>query len=112
MADKEDKAWLLRGVPERIRYIVKSYSGAHGLTVAEALEFLIDTAVEAKEIRRIRWHDALLYFKHAGLPEPPHAEAAHLLGKAAVIRARLRKYGEADTSGLDLESLKFAGLMD
>lgn len=115
MPDKNGKPWLVRDVSERTRRIVSSYAEAHGLSVAQALEFLIDCAEESPDTRRTRWHDARIYFRFAGLPSPSESDAADLLSGAAEIRQQYERGALADTIDtmrLDIASLRFAGLID
>lgn len=43
MAD-ELKPWVVREVPDRTRRIVKMYAAEHGMTMAQAVEALVDNA--------------------------------------------------------------------
>lgn len=104
--------WVVKGVPDRIKRVVKSYASAHGLTMAAALEFLVDAVVDNLPARSVHWQKGRAYFTHIGLPVPPDIEVAALLGRAGEIRERQVKGREFDASGLDMEALKAVGLLD
>jgi hypothetical protein len=44
--DKANKPWVIRDVPEHTRREVKAYAAQHGMTVAEALEYLVGLSLQ------------------------------------------------------------------
>ena len=46
--DKGEKPWVVRDVPARTRKLVKLYAVDHGITMGEAIEQLVDTALQPK----------------------------------------------------------------
>lgn len=45
MPDETNKPWMIRDVPEYVRRKVKVYAVQHGITIAQALEQIINQTV-------------------------------------------------------------------
>lgn len=45
MPTDENKPWMIRDVPEYVRRKVKIYAVQHGVTIAQALELIVNHAI-------------------------------------------------------------------
>ncbi len=47
----DEKAWVIRDVPEKTRRKVKKFAGEWGVTIAEALERLVDSGEKIESVQ-------------------------------------------------------------
>jgi len=112
-----EKPWVIREVPERTRRDVKSFAAEEGVPIAQAIEFLVDTALVDPDNVRARLHQAFRYFKatQASPGSATKSNQMRLLARVTEIN-QLRKEGkewdDIDTSGLDIQALMFLNLVE
>ena len=107
----DQSPWVVKGVPEDVRRKVRVYAARHTISMADAVAFLIDAALENRECRKIRWEQGTMYLQKAGVRHPDDSEIIDLLTKASEIKGLQAEGRPYDTYGLDLNLLGQCGLL-
>jgi hypothetical protein len=108
---EEITPWVVKGVPERIRRKAKVFAAENNVTMARAVEFLIDTAFsDPKQVER-RLDTAYLYAKLELPFNTTHETVLGLAGQVVDIEERKREGRPVTEEEAKLaEDWKFANL--
>lgn len=101
----DQSPWVVKGVPEDVRRKVRVYAARHTISMAEAVAFLIDAAIENRECRRERWERGTRYLHAIGVMRPNENQIIDLLWKASEINGLRAEGRPFESYGLDIDLL-------
>jgi plasmid stability protein len=108
---ENESPWVVKGVPEDVRRKVRVYAARHTISMADAVAFLIDAALEDQDCRRMRWERGTAYLRAVGVMRPNDSQIVDVLWKASEINGLLAEGRPYDEYGLDINLLRQCGLL-
>lgn len=115
---KVTKPWTIRDVPGITRLEVKGYALSHGLSIAQALEFLVHSAANNPDNQFYNYERATMYFKKLTGADPRPSQVGDLLSCVSEINEQLSQGLPVDTiehspnvPTVDMELLRAVGLV-